>query len=68
MINTYVKKSCSWASVVLGAIPDTYMLQVSIDNVDSYDTDVDDKWSHGRCNKEIARPFSPALRRLNSTP
>lgn len=44
------------------------MLQVSMDIVVSYDTDVDDEWSHGCCNKEIARPFSPAWRRLNRTP
>ena len=41
-----MKKSCNWVSVVLGAIPDTYVAsQLDIDNVAS-DTDFDDKRRH----------------------
>jgi hypothetical protein len=56
---TYVKKSCNWVSVVLGAIPDTYFAtQLDIYNVDSYDTDLDDKWSHGCCGRDRETAFS----------
>jgi hypothetical protein len=47
---------------VVEAIPDTYITsQLDIDNADSYDTDLDDKWSHGCYGREIA------ARRRNSS-
>ena len=62
-----MKKSCNWASDVLGAIPDTYVqvaCQLDIGNAGS-DTYLDDEWRHGCRNEEVEKPLSPARRRLH---
>lgn len=54
---TYVKKSCTCVSVVLGAIPDTYILSQSVLGklIVVYDTDFDGIWRHGCCKWDCAQ-------------